>query len=60
VRYRLTGIDVARWVFQAGWPELGGPAGLLMVRADEKASGESGADFEKVVTVIAPGRWAET
>jgi hypothetical protein len=27
----------------------------LMVRTDEKASGKSGAGFEKVVTVIAPG-----
>src|SRR5690349_11394305 len=57
-RYRLTGIDVVRWVFQAGCPALGGPAGLLMLRAPvvhEKASGESGVDFEKVVTVIAPG-----
>jgi len=30
---------VVRWVFQAGWPGLGGPDGLLMVCADEKASG---------------------
>jgi hypothetical protein len=34
VRYRLTGIDVARWVFHAGWPGLGAPEGVLMVRAD--------------------------
>jgi hypothetical protein len=46
---------VVRWVFQAGWPGWGGPEGLLMLRTDVKASGESGADFEKVVTVIAPG-----
>ena len=38
VRYRLTGIDVVRWVFQAGWPGLGAPDGLLMVRTDVKAS----------------------
>jgi hypothetical protein len=43
-------------VFHTGWPGLGGPAGLLMVRTDEKASGKSGAGFEKVVTVIAPGQ----
>jgi hypothetical protein len=60
VRYRLTGIDVLRWVFQAGWPGLGAPDGLLMLRTDVKASGESGVGFEKVVTVIAPGRLAET
>jgi hypothetical protein len=47
-------------VFQAGCPGLGGPAGLLMLRTDVKASGESGVDFEKVVTVIAPGGLAET
>src|SRR5919112_4048967 len=47
-RYRLTGIDVVRWVFQAGWPGLGGPDGLLMVRTDVNASGESGAGREKV------------
>jgi hypothetical protein len=47
VRYRLTGIDVVRWVFQTGWPGFGGPSGLLIVRADVKASDESG--FEKVV-----------
>jgi hypothetical protein len=51
-------MDVPRWVFHAGWPGFGGPAGLLIWRTDEKASGESGAGFEKVVTVIAPGcRW---
>jgi len=54
VRYRLTGIDVVRWVFQAGWPGLGAPDGLLMLCTDVKASGESGAGFEKVVTMIAP------
>jgi hypothetical protein len=32
----------------------------LMLRTDVKASGESGVDLEKVVTVIAPGRLAET
>src|SRR5919205_593366 len=52
-RYRLTGIDVVRCVFQAGWPGFGGPTGLLMLRADVNASGDSGVDFEKVVTVIA-------
>jgi hypothetical protein len=46
---------VVRWVFQTGWPGLGVPDGLLMLRTDVKASGESGADFEKVVTMIAPG-----
>jgi hypothetical protein len=46
---------VVRWVFQAGWPGLGAPDGFLMLRIDVKASGESGADLEKVVTVIAPG-----
>jgi hypothetical protein len=55
VRYRLTGIDDLRWVFQAGWPGLGAPDGLLMPRTDVKASGESGAGFEKVVTMVAPG-----
>src|SRR5260370_41490583 len=58
VRYRLTGMDVVRWGFQAGWPGLGRPDGLLMLLAagvQAKASGESGADLEKVVTVIAPG-----
>jgi hypothetical protein len=60
VRYRLTGIDVPRWVFQAGWPGCGSPAGVEMVRADVNASGESGEGFEKVVTVIAPGRLRET
>jgi len=54
LRYRLTGIDVVRWVFHAGWPGFGGPDGWLMVRTDAKASGESGVGFEKVVTVIAP------
>jgi hypothetical protein len=53
----LTGIDVVRWVFQAGWPGLGAPDGLLMLCTDVKASGESGAGFEKVVTMIAPGRF---
>jgi hypothetical protein len=60
VRYRLTGIDVVRWVFQAGWPGLGSPDGLLMVRTDVKASGESGAGLEKVVTMIAPGVWVDS
>src|ERR1700742_3977397 len=54
VRYRLTGIDVPRWVFQPGWSGWGAPAGLVMLRTDVKASGESGAAFEKVVTVMAP------
>jgi hypothetical protein len=47
-------------VFQAGWPGFGAPDGLLMLRTELKASGESGAGFEKVVTVIAPGELAET
>ena len=50
-----TGIDDLRWVFQAGWPGLGAPDGLLMLRTDVKASGESDAGLEKVVTVVAPG-----
>jgi hypothetical protein len=53
----LIGIDVVRWVFQPAWPGLGWPDGLLMVRTEVKASGESGAGFEKVVTMIAPGVW---
>src|SRR6187200_1953944 len=55
LRYRLTGMDVVRWVFQAGWPGLAGPDGLLMLRTVLNASGESGVDFEKVVIGIAPG-----
>src|SRR5436190_24339960 len=58
LRYRPTGIDVPRWVFQAGWPGLAGPDGLLMLLAagdQAKVSAESGVSFEKVVTVIAPG-----
>jgi hypothetical protein len=51
----LTGIDDFRWVFQAGWPGLGAPDGVLMLRTDVKASGESGVGLEKVVTMIAPG-----
>jgi hypothetical protein len=47
----LIGIDDPRWVFQAGWPALGPPAGLVMVRVDLNASGESEG---KLVTVIAP------
>src|SRR5437763_357930 len=39
-RYRLTGIEEPRWVFHAGWPGLGGPTGLLMLRIEVKASGE--------------------
>jgi hypothetical protein len=54
----LIGIEDPRWVFHTGWSGCGGPDGLLMVRADEKASAESGAGREKVVTMIAPGcRW---
>jgi hypothetical protein len=31
---------------------------VLSVRVDAKASGESGVDLEKVVTMVAPGcRW---
>ena len=33
-RYRLTGIDVPRWVFHTGWPGWGAPEGVLIVRAD--------------------------
>jgi hypothetical protein len=50
----LIGIDVPRWVFQAGWPGLGAPEGLVMARTDVNASGESGTGLEKVVTMIAP------
>src|SRR5690242_11359004 len=38
LRYRLTGIEEARWVFQAGWPGWGAPAGVVMVRTELKAS----------------------
>jgi hypothetical protein len=34
---------------------LGAPDGLVIWRTDAKASGESGVDFEKVVTMFAPG-----
>jgi hypothetical protein len=47
-------------VFQAGWSGFGAPEGLLMLRTDVKASGESGAGLEKVVTVIAPEVLGET
>jgi len=30
-----------RWVFHAGWPTLGWPAGLVMVRLMVNTSGES-------------------
>ena len=45
---------VPRWVFQAGWPGLGAPAGVEMVRTDEKASGESTEDLVKLVMMVAP------
>src|ERR1700733_5825934 len=50
-RYRLTGIDDPRWVFHAGWPALGWPAGLTMVLLEVNASGESPDGLLKVVTV---------
>src|ERR1700722_4220872 len=53
-RYRLTGIDDPRWIFHAGWPTLGWPAGLVMVRLDANTSGDS-TDGGKLVTVVAPG-----
>lgn len=45
LRYRLTGMDEARWVFQDGWPGLGWPAGVRMARTEENES----ADSEMVV-----------
>src|SRR6476659_5369982 len=42
VRYRFTGIDVARWVFHAGWQGWGAPEGVDIVRTDVKASKEGG------------------
>jgi hypothetical protein len=54
-RYRLTGIDDPRWVFQPGWSAFGGPAGWVMVRLELNASGDSADGLEKLVTVIAPG-----
>ncbi|MEH3138618.1 MAG: hypothetical protein PGN37_00240 [Mycobacterium kyogaense] len=39
LRYRLTDIADARWVFQAGWSSRRGPAGVVMVRTEWKASG---------------------
>jgi hypothetical protein len=54
-RYRLTGIDDPRWVFHAGCPAFGGPAGLLIVRLEVNASGDSSDGLLKLVTVIAPG-----
>jgi hypothetical protein len=42
-------------VFHAGWPALGGPTGLTMVREEVNASGDSPDCLEKLVTVIAPG-----
>ena len=33
-----------RWVFQAGWPGFGAPGGVVMVRADVKASTDSVED----------------
>jgi hypothetical protein len=45
-------MDVVRCVFQAGWPGFAGPDGLLMVRTELNASGESGVGFEKVVTML--------
>jgi hypothetical protein len=45
-------MDVARWVFHAGWPGLGAPDGVLMVRTDAYASMEWGLGL---FTVSAPG-----
>lgn len=45
LRYRLTGIDEPRWVFQAGWPGCGAPDGGVMVRPVEKASEEISGVF---------------
>jgi len=42
-------------VFQAGCPGFGAPEGVVSARTDAKASGESGAGLEKVVTMAAPG-----
>src|SRR5699024_4950438 len=55
-RYRPMGIADPRWAFQAGWPALGAPAGLVMVRLDLNASAESAGGWERLVTVIAPER----
>src|SRR6202035_989499 len=50
-RERLDGIDDPRWLFHAGWPPWGGPAGLLMVRLEVNASGDSSDGLDKLVTV---------
>jgi hypothetical protein len=50
----LTGIEVRRWVFQAGWPGLGAPAGVVMVRTELYASTEESVGIG-VFTVSAPG-----
>src|SRR4051794_40868539 len=55
VRYRFTGICVARWVFHAGWSGLRGPAGVEMLRTDEYASTEDSAGISGLFTVVAPG-----
>src|SRR5215211_5416647 len=51
-RYRRTAIEVPRWVFHAGWPGLGGPDGMVMVRADTNASDESATSTLGSVGVI--------
>ncbi|GAA2396784.1 hypothetical protein GCM10009856_00680 [Mycolicibacterium llatzerense] len=43
-RYRLTGIDELRWVFQDGWPSRRGPDGVLMARTDEKESADESGE----------------
>jgi hypothetical protein len=45
-------MDEPRWVFQPGWPGFGGPPGVVRARVDAKASGESDAGLEKVVTML--------
>src|SRR5664279_1444664 len=54
VRYRPNGIDVARWVFHAGWPGFGAPVGVEMVRTEEYASGEGSTGELGLFTVLAP------
>jgi hypothetical protein len=47
-------MEVRRCVFHAGCPSFGAPDGVLMVRADAKASTEVWLEFG-LFTMIAPG-----